>query len=300
MSAAVQCLRLHNSCGYRTKIFFLHSIMQLHKSRTSNSRLDFFTRIGWPINFNGNRIIERRGVETLVATLNFLRQDLSWRLRPSEMQQHHNILGLTCKRLDSPTYFSGLPESWTHFGLDVFLILHHDPTSITFLSFLNLCHALPWIYQNHVSCKHRTFIHMLRLTVHPQEVIEELEERETVPAVRWLHLQGGIHVGRIQAEEGFSMFYHQVWPPCKCLWIEEGVRSKSIVEKFRKRKFSWLDKNTEWVFNSELLTVTLNATGGWGRRHGGSASLFNQLVALRTSCLSSREAPHIFGHKQTL
>lgn len=149
-------------------------------------------------------------------------------------------------------------------------------------------------------CQLQTFQNRLRLTVYPHEVIEELEERKTVPAVRWLHLQGGVHVGWIQTEEGLGVLHHQVWPPGEGLHTEEEIRSKRRVEKFRKRKFSWLDRNTEGVFYSELLTVTLSAAGGWGRRHGGSASLFNQLVALRTSCVASREAPHIFGHKRAL
>lgn len=34
-----------------------------------------------------------------------------------------------------------------------------------------------------------------RLTVHSQEVVEQLEEREAVPAVGRLHFQSCVHVG---------------------------------------------------------------------------------------------------------
>ena len=48
------------------------------------------------------------------------------------------------------------------------------------------------------------------LTVGPQKVIEQLEEREAVPAVRGLNLQCSIHVHCIQRQEGLGMLHHQV------------------------------------------------------------------------------------------
>lgn len=56
-----------------------------------------------------------------------------------------------------------------------------------------------------------------KLTVHPEEVVEQLEKRETVPALRGLDLQGCIHVDGVKGQEVFCMLHHEVSPPCKRL-----------------------------------------------------------------------------------
>lgn len=48
------------------------------------------------------------------------------------------------------------------------------------------------------------------LTIYPQEVVEQLEERETVPAVWRLNFQSRVHVGRVETQEGLGVFHHQV------------------------------------------------------------------------------------------
>lgn len=48
------------------------------------------------------------------------------------------------------------------------------------------------------------------LTVDSQEVIEQLEEGETVPAVGWLYFKSRVHVGRVETQEGLGMLHHQV------------------------------------------------------------------------------------------
>ncbi len=58
------------------------------------------------------------------------------------------------------------------------------------------------------------------LTVDSQEVIEQLEEGETVPAVGRLNFKSCVHVGRVETQEGLSMLHHQVWPPRKGLQME--------------------------------------------------------------------------------
>lgn len=56
-----------------------------------------------------------------------------------------------------------------------------------------------------------------RLTVCTEEVVEQLEEGETVPALRGLDLQCGVHVDGVEGQEVFCMLHHEVCPPCKCL-----------------------------------------------------------------------------------
>lgn len=55
------------------------------------------------------------------------------------------------------------------------------------------------------------------LTVCPEEVVEQLEEGEAVPALRGLDLQSGIHVNGIKGQEVLCMLHHEVCPPCKRL-----------------------------------------------------------------------------------
>lgn len=58
-------------------------------------------------------------------------------------------------------------------------------------------------------------------TICPEEVIEQLEKREAVPALRGLDLQSGIHVDSIEGQEVFCMLHHQVCPPCKSLKTQQ-------------------------------------------------------------------------------
>lgn len=57
----------------------------------------------------------------------------------------------------------------------------------------------------------------IRLTIGSQEVVEELEQRETVPGVHRLDLQSGVHVGFIQRQEGLGVLGHQLRPPGESL-----------------------------------------------------------------------------------
>lgn len=62
----------------------------------------------------------------------------------------------------------------------------------------------------------------IQLTVCPEEVVEQLEERKAVPALRGLDLQSGIHVYGVEGQEVFCMLHHEVRPPCKCLETQQG------------------------------------------------------------------------------
>lgn len=53
----------------------------------------------------------------------------------------------------------------------------------------------------------------MTLTVCSQEVVVELEERETVPGVHGLDMQRGVHVGSVQRQKGLGVFGHQLGPP---------------------------------------------------------------------------------------
>lgn len=66
---------------------------------------------------------------------------------------------------------------------------------------------------------------MWELTIIPEEVVEQLEEGEAVPALRGLDLQSGIHINGIEGQEVFCMLHHEVCPPCKRLETQqEGKR----------------------------------------------------------------------------
>lgn len=86
---------------------------------------------------------------------------------------------------------------------------------------------------------------MLSLTVHSQEVVEQLEEGEAVPAVGRLNLKSCVHVSRVQTQEGLCMLHHQVRPPGEGLQDErnrhrgkgdtiQGVGTNQKVESERK------------------------------------------------------------------
>lgn len=73
-----------------------------------------------------------------------------------------------------------------------------------------------------------------KLTVCPEEVIEQLEEGEAVPALRGLDLQSGIHVDGIKGQEVFCMLHHEVCPPRKRLETQhEGKQNGEQVLRFR-------------------------------------------------------------------
>lgn len=55
------------------------------------------------------------------------------------------------------------------------------------------------------------------LTVQTEEVVEQLEKREAVPALGGLDLQSGVHVDGVKGQEVFSVLHHEVRPPRKCL-----------------------------------------------------------------------------------
>lgn len=65
----------------------------------------------------------------------------------------------------------------------------------------------------------------MKLTVCPEEVVEQLEERKAVPALGGLDLQSGIHVDGVEGQKVFCMLHHEVRPPCKCLETQQGGRA---------------------------------------------------------------------------
>lgn len=82
----------------------------------------------------------------------------------------------------------------------------------------------------------------LLLTVRPKEVVEQLKEGETVPAVRRLNFKSSVHVSWIQAQERLGVFHHQVGPPGEGLQRQERWRKHGWVIKPRGRRWQKLDK----------------------------------------------------------
>lgn len=55
------------------------------------------------------------------------------------------------------------------------------------------------------------------LTVQTEEVVEQLEKREAVPALGGLDLQSGVHIDGVKGQEVFGVLHHEVRPPRKRL-----------------------------------------------------------------------------------
>lgn len=55
------------------------------------------------------------------------------------------------------------------------------------------------------------------LTVQTEEVVEQLEKWEAVPALGGLDLQSGVHVDGVKGQEVFGVLHHEVRPPRKRL-----------------------------------------------------------------------------------
>ena len=97
------------------------------------------------------------------------------------------------------------------------------------------------------------------LTVCPEEVIEELEKREAVPALGGLDLQSGIHVNGIEGQEVFCMLNHEVCPPGKRLQTqqegeqkgEQGVLFGERDETKERRHTGFLKGNVPGFFSYE-------------------------------------------------
>ena len=62
---------------------------------------------------------------------------------------------------------------------------------------------------------------MQELTVGPEEVVEQLEEREAVPALGRLNLKSGVHVDGVEGQEVLCMLHHEVRPPRKRLETQQ-------------------------------------------------------------------------------
>lgn len=60
------------------------------------------------------------------------------------------------------------------------------------------------------------------LTVQTEEVVEQLEKREAVPALGGLDLQSGVHVDGVKRQEVFGVLHHEVRPPRKGLETQHG------------------------------------------------------------------------------
>lgn len=70
------------------------------------------------------------------------------------------------------------------------------------------------------------------LTIIPQIIIKELEERETVPCVWGLHLKGCIHINSKQGPKDLSMFHKEITEPSKCLsTYREDIRNDNALKK---------------------------------------------------------------------
>lgn len=70
------------------------------------------------------------------------------------------------------------------------------------------------------------------LTVCPEEVVEELEKREAVPALGGLDLQSGVHVDGVESQEVLCMLHHEVSPPGERLRTQqEGQQTDPFVGK---------------------------------------------------------------------
>lgn len=68
------------------------------------------------------------------------------------------------------------------------------------------------------------------LTVCPEEVVEQLKEREAVPALGGLDLQCRIHVGGVQCQEVLCMLHHEVRPP------REGLARRRARRRRKRRR----------------------------------------------------------------
>lgn len=79
-------------------------------------------------------------------------------------------------------------------------------------------------------------------TVCSEEVVEQLEEWEAVPALGGLDLQRGVHVDGVKSQEVLRVLHHEVCPPRKRLerqheeegrWGPYGQRNTSGLETSR-------------------------------------------------------------------
>lgn len=78
------------------------------------------------------------------------------------------------------------------------------------------------------------------LTVQTEEVVEQLEKREAVPALGGLDLQSGVHVDGVKGQEAFGVFHHEVRPPRKRLETQHD----GAVQKMNARSASGVRRNT--------------------------------------------------------
>lgn len=61
------------------------------------------------------------------------------------------------------------------------------------------------------------YVWIQELTVQTEEVVEQLEKWEAVPALGGLDLQSGVHVDGVKGQEVFGVLHHEVRPPRKRL-----------------------------------------------------------------------------------
>ena len=79
-----------------------------------------------------------------------------------------------------------------------------------------------------------------RLTVGPQEVVVELEQREAVPRVDGLDLQSAVHVGSVQRQKRLGVFGHQLGPP------RESLRRTRADEKSSNLTGRWFNSDNHY------------------------------------------------------
>lgn len=77
------------------------------------------------------------------------------------------------------------------------------------------------------------------LTVQTEEVVEQLEKWEAVPALGGLDLQSAVHVDGVKGQEVFGMLHHEVRPPRKRLETQHD----GAVQKMSARSASGVRQN---------------------------------------------------------
>lgn len=81
-----------------------------------------------------------------------------------------------------------------------------------------------------------TFVRVGELTVQTEEVVEQLEKREAVPALGGLDLQSGVHVDGVKGQEVFGVLHHEVRPPRKRLETQhDGAVQKMNAREAKRR-----------------------------------------------------------------
>jgi len=93
------------------------------------------------------------------------------------------------------------------------------------------------------------------LTVNTQIVVKILEERETVPRVRRLKFEHGVHINSKQRPEDLAVFNHQVAVPCKRL--NTSSHSQAVLSLGQRAMPPSFSKLCEHDFATDAATKTI-------------------------------------------